>query len=142
MREREDRRRQGGRADRGRRLRGWALAALVVASAEAGAAPMPVPRPAALAPPAPVCPAPCRAPVLAPRPGPRPAGLGGVRRAMLIGLVETGTGRAALLRLPGGQVSRLVEGARIRGWELRGIDADAAHFRRAGERLTLPLALP
>lgn len=122
-----------------------ALAACATAAAEGPeAAPPPDARPAAIAPePAPAaCPPPCTGPATAPRPPRRPADLGGMRRARVIGVLETQTGRAALIRVPGGRILRVGEGSVLRGWRVTAIDADGVRLARRGQRLGLPLLLP
>ena len=85
-------------------------------------------------------PAPTHGRARLPMPPPRPADLGGLRRAMLVTVLESETGRRALLRLPGGRVLPVTSGVEVRGWRVGHIGED--RLRLTQGRRVLELTLP
>lgn len=60
-------------------------------------------------------------------------------RAALIGVMTLSSGRAALLRMPGGDVQRLAVGDMVEGWRVSAIGNDAIRLSREGEDRTFML---
>lgn len=55
----------------------------------------------------------------------------------LLGVLETGAGREALLRTGSGQVVKVKRGNVVEGWQVSSIDRDTIRLTRAGETRTL-----
>ncbi len=59
--------------------------------------------------------------------------------ASLVGIINSDTGRRALVRLPGGEFKRLSRGDQIDGWKVSMIGVDAMQLSRGGQNVTLLL---